>query len=93
MEDAALLAKQAATIDAFSGVSFTLGLGVGAREDDFRAASASFEDRGRRFDEQLDLMERVWSGEPVGDGIGEIGPQPARPGGLELLIGAYEPAH
>jgi alkanesulfonate monooxygenase SsuD/methylene tetrahydromethanopterin reductase-like flavin-dependent oxidoreductase (luciferase family) len=77
VRDAALLAKQAATIDAFSGGRLTLGLGVGARDDDFRAASATFEDRGRRFEEQLDLMKRVWSGEPVGDGIGEIGPQPA----------------
>ena len=91
VRDAALLAKQAATIDALSGGRLTLGLGVGAREDDFRAASTSFDDRGRRFDEQLDLMKRVWSGEPVGDGIGEIGPPPARPGGPELLIGAYAP--
>jgi alkanesulfonate monooxygenase SsuD/methylene tetrahydromethanopterin reductase-like flavin-dependent oxidoreductase (luciferase family) len=92
VRDAALLAKQAATIDAFSGGRLTLGLGVGGREDDFSAASASFEDRGRRFDEQLDLMKRVWSGEPVGDGIGEIGPSPTQPGGPELLIGAYAPA-
>jgi alkanesulfonate monooxygenase SsuD/methylene tetrahydromethanopterin reductase-like flavin-dependent oxidoreductase (luciferase family) len=48
VRDAALLAKQAATIDAFSGGRLTLGLGVGAREDDFRAASATFEDRGDR---------------------------------------------
>ncbi|HEX2183609.1 MAG TPA: LLM class flavin-dependent oxidoreductase [Rubrobacteraceae bacterium] len=92
VRDAALLAKQAATIDALSAGRLTLGLGVGARDDDFRAASASFDDRGRRFEEQLDLMKRVWSGKPVGDGIGEIGPQPARPGGPELLIGAYAPA-
>jgi alkanesulfonate monooxygenase SsuD/methylene tetrahydromethanopterin reductase-like flavin-dependent oxidoreductase (luciferase family) len=91
VRDAALLAKQAATIDAFSGERLTLGLGVGGREDDFSAASASFEDRCRRFDEQLDLMKRVWSGEPVGDGIGKIGPSPTQPGGPELLIGAYSP--
>jgi alkanesulfonate monooxygenase SsuD/methylene tetrahydromethanopterin reductase-like flavin-dependent oxidoreductase (luciferase family) len=42
VRDAALLAKQSATIDAFSGGRLTLGLGVGAREDDFRAASAPF---------------------------------------------------
>src|ERR671933_208143 len=37
-----LLAKQAAPIDALSGGRLTLGLGVGAREDDFRAAPASW---------------------------------------------------
>ncbi|MDQ3792900.1 MAG: LLM class flavin-dependent oxidoreductase, partial [Actinomycetota bacterium] len=91
VRDAALLAKQAATIDALSAGRLTLGLGVGAREDDFRAAAASYQDRGRRFEEQLDLMKRVWSGQPVGDGIAEIGPQPAQPGGPDILIGGYAP--
>jgi alkanesulfonate monooxygenase SsuD/methylene tetrahydromethanopterin reductase-like flavin-dependent oxidoreductase (luciferase family) len=86
-----VLAKQAATIDALSGGRLTLGLGVGAREDDFRAAPASFHDRGRRFEEQLELMKRLWSGEPVSDDIGPVGPPPAQPGGPELLIGAYSP--
>src|SRR5918994_2029094 len=62
---AGVLAKQAATIDALSGGRLTLGLGVGAREDDFQAAPASFHDRGRRFEEQLDLMKRVWSVQPL----------------------------
>lgn len=87
-----LLAKQAATIDALSGGRLTLGLGVGAREDDFRAAPASFHDRARRFEEQLDLMKRVWSGEPVSEEIGAIGPPPTQAGGPELLIGGYSPA-
>src|SRR5215216_6254298 len=88
---AGVLAKQAATIDALSGGRFTLGLGVGAREDDFNAAPASFDDRARRFEEQLELMKRVWSGQPAGDEVGPIGPPPARPGGPELLIGGYTP--
>jgi alkanesulfonate monooxygenase SsuD/methylene tetrahydromethanopterin reductase-like flavin-dependent oxidoreductase (luciferase family) len=89
VRDAALLAKQAATIDALSGGRLTLGLGVGAREDDFRAASASFEDRGRRFEEQLEFMKRIWSGQPVGER--EIGPSPVQRGGPEVLIGGYSP--
>ena len=92
LRGAGVLAKQAATIDALSGGRLTLGLGVGAREDDFRAAPASFHDRGRRFEEQLELMKRVWSGQPVNDEVGPIGPPPARAGGPELLIGAYSPA-
>jgi alkanesulfonate monooxygenase SsuD/methylene tetrahydromethanopterin reductase-like flavin-dependent oxidoreductase (luciferase family) len=84
-----VLAKQAATIDALSGGRLTLGLGIGGREDDFKAAPAPFEDRARRFEEQLDLMKRVWSGQPVSDEVGPIGPPPARPGGPEVLIGGY----
>ena len=86
-----VLAKQAATIDALSGGRLTLGLGVGGREDDFQAAPASFQDRARRFEEQLDLMKRIWSGQPVSDEIGAVGPPPARGGGPELLIGGYTP--
>ena len=91
LRGAGVLAKQAATIDALSGGRLTLGLGVGAREDDFKAAPASFEDRSRIFEEQLDLMRRVWSGQPASEEVGPIGPPPARQGGPELLIGGYSP--
>src|SRR5829696_1247237 len=43
--NAALLAKQAASLDALSGGRLTLGLAVGGREDDFEASDASFGDR------------------------------------------------
>jgi len=89
---AGVLAKQAATIDALSGGRLTLGLGVGGREDDFKAAPASFHDRARRFEEQLDLMKRIWSGELVSDEVGPVGPPPAQAGGPELLIGGYSAA-
>src|SRR3954454_6597864 len=91
LRGAGVLAKQAATIDALSSGRLTLGLGVGAREDDFRFAPASFHDRGRRFEEQLKLMSDVWSGQPVSDEIGPVGPPPARPASPELLIGGYTP--
>ena len=92
LRNTALLAKQAASIDALSNGRLTLGLGIGGREDDFRAASVSFKDRGRRFEEQLTLMRRIWSGQPLGDGIGAIGPTPIRKGGPAVLIGGYSPA-
>lgn len=88
----ALLAKQAASLDALSGGRLTLGLGVGGREDDFRAASVSFKSRGKRFEEQLETMKRIWSGQPLGGNIGSIGPTPVQSGGPEILIGGYSPA-
>src|SRR5947199_821965 len=91
LHNAGILAKQAASLDALSGGRLTLGLGVGGREDDFRAAPASFHDRGKRFEEQLDTMKRIWSGQPLAPDIGPIGPPPVQQGGPELLFGAYAP--
>src|SRR6185312_6180073 len=65
---------------------------VGGREDDYRAASASFHERGKHFDEQLPILLRIWSGQSVSNEIGPIGPQPVQSGGPELLIGGYSSA-
>lgn len=87
-----LLARQAASLDALSGGRFTLGVAVGVREDDYKATGQRFHRRGRRLDEQLPALRRIWSGEPFADGGGVIGPVPTRAGGPELLIGGYVPA-
>ncbi|MBI4528856.1 MAG: LLM class flavin-dependent oxidoreductase [Deltaproteobacteria bacterium] len=87
-----LLARQAASIDALSGGRLTLGLGIGVREDDYVATGFAFRRRGRRFDEQLHILRRLWAGEPLSDDVGPISPPAARPGGPELLIGGYVPA-
>ena len=92
VRNAGVLAKQAASLDAISNGRLTLGLGVGARQDDFRAAPASFRDRGKRFEEQLDLMQRIWNGQPAVEGDRIVGPAPVRKGGPELLIGARSPS-
>ena len=92
LRNAVLLAKQAASVDALSGGRLTLGLGAGLRADDFQVAGVDFHTRGRRFDEQLARMKRVWSGESLARGAGPIGPRPARAGGPELLLGGVSPA-
>ncbi|KOG38355.1 LLM class flavin-dependent oxidoreductase [Streptomyces decoyicus] len=87
-----LLAKQAATLDLLSGSRFTLGIGIGGRDDDYLAAGVDLRTRGRRLDRQLAAMRRIWSGEPFSEDIGPIGPAPARPGGPEVLFGGFVPA-
>ncbi|GGQ80539.1 LLM class flavin-dependent oxidoreductase [Streptomyces flaveolus] len=88
----ALLAKQTATLDRLSGGRFTLGIGVGGREDDCLAAGIDIHRRGRRLDEQMTRLRRVWAGEPYGQDVGAIGPRPATPGGPEVLFGGFAPA-
>ena len=59
-----------------SGGRFVPGIAVGSREDDYGASGASFHNRGRRLEEQIAEMRRIWAGESQGlDGA--IGPAPA----------------
>ncbi|GGT27290.1 LLM class flavin-dependent oxidoreductase [Nonomuraea spiralis] len=91
LRETALLAKQAATLDRLSGGRLVLGLGVGGRADDHAAAGTGLRTRGRRMDEQLPVLRRLWSGGPFSDEAGPVGPAPARPGGPELLFGGFKP--
>ncbi|MEV6777726.1 LLM class flavin-dependent oxidoreductase [Streptomyces syringium] len=92
VHNTAILAKQTATLDRLSGGRFTLGIGVGGREDDCLAAGIDIRRRGRRLDEQMTLLRRTWSGEPYSEGSGPIGPTPSTPGGPEVLFGGFAPA-
>ena len=87
-----LLARQAATIDVISSGRLTLGLGIGVRENDYWATGFDFHRRGRRIDEQLATLRRVWTGERLSENVGPIGPSAFRSCGPELLIGGYVPA-
>ena len=87
-----LLARQAATIDVLSGGRLTLGLGIGVRDNDYIATGFDFHRRGRRAEEQLPTLRRLWAGESLSDKVGAIGPTSPRAGGPEMLIGGYVPA-
>ncbi|HZR14041.1 MAG TPA: LLM class flavin-dependent oxidoreductase [Acidimicrobiia bacterium] len=84
--NAAMLAKQTATIDRLSGGRLVLGLAVGGRADDYEASGVDITRRGRVFDAQLAELRAVWSGERG------IGPSPARAGGPEVIIGGTSDA-
>jgi alkanesulfonate monooxygenase SsuD/methylene tetrahydromethanopterin reductase-like flavin-dependent oxidoreductase (luciferase family) len=84
LRNAGVLAKAAASIDNLSGGRLTLGLAVGSREDDFRAAPADPRGRGRPFEGQLTAMRRIWAGD-------EVGPTPVQAGGPPVLIGGSAP--
>jgi alkanesulfonate monooxygenase SsuD/methylene tetrahydromethanopterin reductase-like flavin-dependent oxidoreductase (luciferase family) len=83
--NAALVAKQAATLHHLSNGRLALGVAVGGREDDYTASGVDFHTRGRVFEEMLATWKRVWEGESFGT-AGGVGPEPpnGRPG---MLIG------
>jgi alkanesulfonate monooxygenase SsuD/methylene tetrahydromethanopterin reductase-like flavin-dependent oxidoreductase (luciferase family) len=72
-ESAAIVAKQAATVQALSGGRLVLGVAIGARDDDYTAFGLPTENRGRRLEEMLDEMKRLWAGEERGY-AGGVGP-------------------
>ena len=80
VQNDALLAKAAATIDALSNGRLTLGIALGARRDDYDAAGVEYHTRGRRLSAQLAALRAHWEDE-------RFGPRPVQPGGPELLVG------
>jgi alkanesulfonate monooxygenase SsuD/methylene tetrahydromethanopterin reductase-like flavin-dependent oxidoreductase (luciferase family) len=72
-QNAALVAKQTASVHALSGGRLVLGAAVGGRPDDFEASGVPMEGRGKRIEEMLDEIKRLWAGEERGY-AGGIGP-------------------
>ena len=94
-----ILANETASLDALSGGRFVLGVGVGWNEEEFSALGISVRERGRRTDEALEAMGRLWAG---GGATYEgryysfadatLGTSPATEGGPPILVGGYSDA-
>lgn len=93
----ALVAKQAAEVDLLSGGRLRLGIGVGWNAVEYEALGEQFTDRGKRSEEQLELLRLLWTQRSVtfdgryhrvtGAGIAPLPVQ--RP--IPLWIGAAAP--
>src|SRR5262249_21574788 len=55
------VAKQAAWLDLLSGGRFRLGIGVGWNEVEFVGLNENFHNRGRRSEEQVEVMRALWA--------------------------------
>ena len=88
MHDPVLSAKQFATIDMLSEGRFTLGVGVGGREEDYEAIGANWSHRRwRLLAEKVKTMQSIWSK----DIHSELGPELFSAKGPEILAGAVGP--
>ena len=56
-----LVAKQAAEVDLLSSGRFRLGLGLGWNPVEYEALGQDFTTRGRRLEEQVSLLRRLWT--------------------------------
>jgi alkanesulfonate monooxygenase SsuD/methylene tetrahydromethanopterin reductase-like flavin-dependent oxidoreductase (luciferase family) len=94
----AMLAKQAATVDAISGGRLILGLGAGWNEREYRAFGFPFDRRVARFGEAFTIIRTLLSQGRI-DFHGEfydlencvLDPGPVRPGGIPLMLGSTGP--
>ena len=91
LHSAVVIAKQAATLDVLSHGRLTLGIGIGGRDDDFRAVGAAYEKRHTRMEEQVAVMRRIWRGEPPAAGLAHVGPRPVQTNGPEIIVGSVDP--
>ena len=96
-----VLAKRAATVDVLSGGRLRLCVGVGWLREEITACGAPFEARGRRADEQIDVLRALWADDA--GGVSHHGeffefddvlcrPRPVRGAGLPIHIGGHSVA-
>ncbi len=93
-----VVAKAVATASFLSGGRVVLGVGAGWMKEEFDALGQSFDDRGRRMDEMIDVLRALWKGGMV-EHHGEfydfdpLEMSPAPPGPVPILVGGHsEPA-
>jgi len=91
-----LVAKQAAELSLLSGGRFRLGVGSGWNRVEYESLGVPFAERGRRLDEQVDLLRRLWR-EPIVDFAGDYhrvdraGLLPLPPADVPIWFGGYTP--
>lgn len=91
-----ILAKALSTLDQYSDGRLTLGIGVGWNREEVEALGQDFGDRGRRCDEAIEVMRKLWS-EDLATHEGEFHqfrdimsqPQPKQAGGIPIMVGGH----
>jgi probable F420-dependent oxidoreductase len=60
-----LVAKQAAALDVLSGGRLRFGIGIGWNPVEYEALGEDFNNRGRRSEEQIEVLRKLWTQELV----------------------------
>ncbi len=92
-------AKEVCTLDWLSDGRFDFGIGVGWNKEEVEACGYSFQDRGARCDEFLEVMRKLWT-EPVVDFAGKwvkletcrLDPKPIQKPHVPIIVGGYADA-
>ena len=81
------LAHRVQSLQAMSNNRLILGVGSGSTRDDFELLGYDYDHRFRTFRNELEIMIKVWNGEPVNGGT--LATWPGCKGGPPILIGAW----
>ena len=93
-----LLARRLTTLDVLSGGRLRAGFGIGWSPDEYEAAGATWSDRGKRADEAIEILKKIWTTDPV-EFQGKhyriaksfIGPKPVRKPHPPIYMAAFTP--
>jgi probable F420-dependent oxidoreductase len=94
-----LLARQLTTLDILSGGRLKVGFGIGWSPDEYEAAGAAWQERGKRADELIQALKKIWTTDPV-EFQGKyyripksiIGPKPVQKPHPPIYMAAYTPS-
>src|SRR5213593_112795 len=94
-----LLARRLTTLDILSAGRLRVGFGIGWSPDEYEAAGATWEERGKRADELIKALKKIWTTDPV-DFQGKyyripksfIGPKPVQKPHPPIYMAAFTPS-
>ena len=86
-----MVAQQIGTLDQLARGRLDVAVGVGARDDDYRALGREFSGRHSRLDSNVAELRQLLAGQPPFEGAEPVGPLPMQRGGPRILSGAMGP--
>jgi probable F420-dependent oxidoreductase len=94
-----VLGRRIASLDVLSEGRAICGLGIGWSKDEYQASNIPFKNRGKRADEFLEALKRVWTddvvefkGEYYNIPASKIGPKPIQKPHIPIYMGGFSPA-
>jgi probable F420-dependent oxidoreductase len=93
-----ILGRRFATLDVLSEGRAICGLGIGWSEDEYQASNIPFKKRGKRADEFIQVLKKIWTddvvefkGEFYNIPSSKIGPKPIQKPHIPIYLGSYDP--
>jgi probable F420-dependent oxidoreductase len=93
-----VLARRFATLDVLSEGRAIAGLGIGWSRDEYQASNIPFQNRGKRADEFIQVLKRIWTDDVVefkgnyySIPASKIGPKPIQKPHLPIYLGGFSP--